>query len=66
MMLIKNFHNKDIDSTSRKLVSRILLPYKNFRNSSDIFYDEMVFNFFMNTLLRVSFCCTFYYFITLM
>ena len=57
---------KDIAPHHESLYHEFFLPFKNFRNSSDIFYDEMAFNFFMNTLLRVSFCCSFYYFITLM
>ena len=37
---------------SQKLVSRIVLPYKSIHNNCDIFYDEMVLIFFMNTIAK--------------
>ena len=39
--------------TSQKLVSRIVLPYKSNHNNRDIFYDEMVLIFFMNTIAKL-------------
>ena len=35
---------------SQKFVSREVLPYENIHNSRDIFYDEMLFIFVMNTM----------------
>ena len=37
---------------SQKPASRILLPYKSFHNTRDIFYDEMVLIFLMNTIVK--------------
>ena len=37
---------------AQKLVSRILLPYKSIHINRDIFYDEMVLIFFMNTIAK--------------
>ena len=39
-------------STSQKLVSRILLPCKCLHTNCDIFYDEMVLIFFINTIAK--------------
>ena len=36
-----------------QLVSRILLPFKSSHNNHDIFYDEMVLIFFMNTIAKL-------------
>ena len=37
---------------SQKLVSRILLPYKNLHSKRDIYYDKLVLIFFMNTIAK--------------
>ena len=41
MVLMKIF-NIDIGSTSQKLVSRIVLPYKSIHNNRDIFQSFMM------------------------
>ena len=37
---------------SQKLVSRLLLPYQNLHSNHDIFYDEIVLIFFMDTIAK--------------
>ena len=37
---------------SQWLVLRILLPYKSIHDNRNIFYDEMVLIFFMNTIAK--------------
>ena len=37
---------------SQKLVSLVVLPYKSIHNNCDIFYDEMVLIFFVNTIVK--------------
>ena len=37
---------------SQKLVLQIVLTYKSIQNNRDVFYDEMVLLFFMNTIAK--------------
>ena len=40
------------ENASQKLVSRVLLPYESIHNNRDIFYDEMLSIFFMNSIAK--------------
>ena len=54
-MLMKIFNpisSKILAIASQKLVSRILLANESPHNNRDIFYDEMVLNFCMNTTAK--------------
>ena len=55
MVLMKIFNtisSKILVIVSQKLVSQLVLPYKNIPNKRDIFYNEMVLSFFMNTFAK--------------
>ena len=55
MVLVKIFNtilSQILVVASKKIVSRIVLPYKSIYNNCDIFYDKMVLLFFMNTIAK--------------
>ena len=55
MVLVKNFNtisSQILVIALQKIVLQIVLPYKSILNNHDIFYDEMVLIFFMNTIAK--------------